>query len=73
MHVKITLTKYTPEKLTMKVVRMSPGVIRSQNEGVCNEANNVIDRLIVGQRAVTSIMPYAEDGAPDKTLEEPVR
>jgi hypothetical protein len=56
----------------MKVVRLSPGVIRNQNEGVCNEANSVVDRLILGQRVVTSIVAHAKEGAADKTLEEPV-
>ena len=51
---------------------VSPRVVRSQNKSVRNIANGVVYGLVVGERAVTSIVPNTEYGTAGKALEEPV-
>jgi len=54
------------------MVGMAPRVIWREYEGVCDIADGVVDPLVVGKRAVTSIVPNAENSSTDKALEPPV-
>lgn len=56
----------------MDVMRVAPRVVRSEDEGVRNVADGVVDSLVVRERAVASIMADAEDGAACQALEPPV-
>ena len=57
---------------TVEMVRVPPGVVGSEDEGVGDKSDGVVDRLVVGESAVSSIVSNTEDGATGEALEPPV-
>lgn len=58
---------------TMDVMGVTPGIIRGEDECMCDESNGMVHGCVVGECPMASVVADAEYASAHESLEPPVR